>query len=236
MRRSATRNFVLETLSANRGLSRRPGAPAVSVAVMLAALLLTGSGCVKRTLEVTSDPPGAQLVVNGHPAGFTPATLEFRFHGVYLIELRRSGYQPVRTDSPVPPKFYEFAGPDFVAEVLWPGVIVDERHVHYKLEPQGPVDKEKLLAASRSAAAEAERLVPELEPAPPPNPNAKDRDIIPSTRKPEKPKKKDETGAGDEKKPQAAGEPKPAGPAANPPKVRTIPAPEDVPEIESGRQ
>jgi hypothetical protein len=208
---------------------REPAALNLACGALAAVLLLAASGCVRRTLEVTSEPPGAQLIVNGRPAGFTPAKLVFHFHGTYLIELRKSGYAPVRAGGPVPPRLYELAGPDIVAEVLWPGAIVDQRRIHYKLEPAAPADRDKVLAASRRAAAEAERLIPALEPAPPPNPNARDRNLIHSNRRPRPGSKPEPENA----KPPPAGEP--VEPAAKPPKTRTIPPPEDVPEIEQGR-
>ncbi|HOX05122.1 MAG TPA: PEGA domain-containing protein [Planctomycetota bacterium] len=200
--------------------------PAKLLGLALAAAVLAGSGCVRRTLEITSEPSGAQVVVNGHPAGFTPVKLDFRYHGTYLIELRKSGWAPVRAGGAVPPKFYELAGADLVAEVLWPGEVVDERRIHYRLEPAPPVNRDELLAASRRAAAEAERLVPVLVPAPPPNPDAKDHSIIPGNGHP-KPEAKPA--------PDPSRTPPAADPPGKPPKTRTIPPPEDVPEIERGR-
>jgi hypothetical protein len=196
--------------------------------LLAAAVGLCAAGCVRRTLEVTSDPSGAQLVVNGHPVGFTPTKLAFRYTGVYLIELHKSGYAPVAAGREVPSKFYELAGPDIVAEVLWPGVITDERKLHYQLEPEAPADREKLLAASQRAAAEAERLIPVLEVAPPPDPHARDRKYIPPVRVRPEPRRE----PGPDRPPR---DDEPVAPDPKPPKIKTIPAPEDVPEIEKNR-
>ena len=195
--------------------------------LLAAAVLLSATGCVRRTLEVTSEPPGAQMIVNGHAVGFTPAKLAFRFSGVYLIELHKSGYAPVAAGRSVPSKFYELAGPDLVAEVLWPGVITDERKLHYRLEPEAAVDRQKLLADSERAAAQAEKLIPVLEVAPPPNPHARDRDLIPGNRTKPEPKR--------EPQPDRPPDDSVVAPVAKPPKTQTIPAPEDVPEIEKNR-
>ena len=214
--------------------------PFSALPVLAALGLACSCGCIRRTLEVTSEPPGAQLIVNGHPAGVTPLKLRFRFHGVYRLELRRAGCQPVTAAAAVPARFYEFAGPDFVAEVLWPGEILDARHVHYKLEPERPPDKDKLLSDSRRAAAEAERLMPVLQSAPAPNPKAKDRAFQPG-RKAKPPKPEAQPAPEAEKPPvvspppEAAPEPAPVGPEKAPPKTRKIPEPTDVPEIEKGR-
>lgn len=152
--------------------ARRPAA-----AILLALSAALSAGCVRRTLDVTSDPPGAEVTINGHAAGPTPVRVAFAHHGVYRIELRKEGYEPVVASAPVPRKFYEIDGIDIVAEVLWPGVIVDERSLLYALKPCATLttaEKERLMAASRQAAEDAERLVPKLYEAPPPNPDAKD--------------------------------------------------------------
>jgi len=161
----------------------------VSAAILLAASAALSGGCVRRTLDVTSEPPGAAVVINGHDAGTTPVRVAFRHHGTYRIELRKDGYEPVIAGAPVPRKLYEIEGADLIAEVLWPGVIVDERRIHYKLAPSrslGTEEKERLLAAGRQAAEDAERLIPKLFEAPAPNPDAKDRRLLP------KPTEKDE--------------------------------------------
>ena len=183
--------------------------PATLIAVLV---LAAASGCVRRTLSVTSDPPGAELVINGQPAGRTPARLGFSHHGVYRLELRKKGYRPVTDALRLRRKLYEYPGFDFVSEVLWPGTIRDGRAAHYKLEKSPPFDAKKLLSAARRAAAEAERVIPRLHEAPPPRPGAKDRRLLPRVEKPEKPPKK-----------------KPAG------EKPALPEPPDVPEIEEGR-
>ena len=154
----------------------------IAAAALLALAAALSGGCVRRTLDVTSEPSGAGVVINGHDAGTTPLRVAFRHHGTYRIELRKDGYEPVTAAAPVPRKFYEIEGTDIVAELLWPGVIVDDRRIHYKLEASKGLttaEKERLLAAGRLAADDAERLIPKLFEAPPPNPNAKDRKLMP---------------------------------------------------------
>jgi len=136
------------------------------------------SGCVKRTLSITSDPPGAQVIINGQPAGETPVELGFQHHGTYRVELRKRGYLPVTHALRLKRKLYELAGPDFIAEVLWPGTIHDRRTAHYELKRTPPLDKGKLLRRARRAAAEAEKLIPGLVAAPPPRPGARDRPLL----------------------------------------------------------
>lgn len=155
---------------------RKLAAPAL---VLLAAC---ASGCVRRTLSITSDPPGAQLIVNGQPAGRTPAELAFSHHGTYRVELRKKGYRPVLDALRLRRKPYEYPVADFVSEVLWPGTIRDRRAAHYQLRRTPPFDQKKILAEARRAAREAEKVIPELVGAPAPRPGAKDRRLLPRIR------------------------------------------------------
>ncbi|MEO1272422.1 MAG: PEGA domain-containing protein, partial [Myxococcota bacterium] len=57
---------------------------------------------VARTvLRVTSDPPGAKVLVNGQPAGLTPCTRQVRQGGVVRVKISKVGYKTeMRTLSP----------------------------------------------------------------------------------------------------------------------------------------
>ncbi len=48
------------------------------------------------TLSLSSTPSGAQVLLNGRVVGATPLSLEL-LPGTYNLELRRSGYEPLRT-------------------------------------------------------------------------------------------------------------------------------------------
>ncbi len=183
-------------------------------------LTAVASGCVTRTLSITSEPSGARVMVNGQAVGETPVKLGFRHHGTYRVELRKDGYRPVTAALRLKRKFYEYAGPDFFAEVLWPGNIHDRREAHYRLEKIPPFDKVALLKRARRAAAEAERVIPKLSAAPPPGTASKDRSILPRPKRKKPPKKRP---------------PKRKPPRKRPP-TPDLPEPPDVPEIKAGRK
>ena len=129
---------------------------------LLLVLTACASGCVRRTLSVTSEPAGAGVVINGQPAGQTPLEVVFYHHGTYRVEVRKEGYLPITDALRLRRKFYEYPVADLFFEVLWPGVIRDRREAHYKLERVPPFDKRKVLADARRAAEEAEKAIPEL--------------------------------------------------------------------------
>ena len=123
----------------------------------LVLALLAGAGCVERALVITSDPPGASVVVNNRWKGVTPFAVPFRDYGVFAIELEHENYYPLRVAEPVKAPIHDVAGLDFFSNVLYPGKISDLRELHYRLEPRtGSVDKLEDVQA-RVAALRAER-------------------------------------------------------------------------------
>ncbi len=178
---------------------------------------LLASGCLQRSLSITSEPSGAQLIVNGEAAGNTPAKIIFHHHGTYRMELRKPGYQPVVEGLRVAPKFYERMPVDFVTDVLWPGKIIDDRKVHYSLKKTPPFEKARVLAAARRAATEAEKVIPKLYAAP-------------ATKKGGKPK------PGAKEKPEKPPAPKQPAKKPKPPTPGDLDEPPPVPEIEAGRE
>ncbi len=61
----------------------------ISLAVLAAAAGLTG--CVERTITVTSDPSGALVYLNDTEIGRTPVTVPFTFYGTYDVRLEHDG-------------------------------------------------------------------------------------------------------------------------------------------------
>ncbi len=102
--------------------------------VILLLAVLCGAGCVQREMTITSEPEGAQVMINQTWQGKTPFTLRFKHYGVYDIRLTAPGYYPLRVKEPIRGPGYEKFGVDFVSEALIPKRIQDKRQLHYKLE------------------------------------------------------------------------------------------------------
>ncbi len=57
-------------------------------------LFLVAAGCAERTLTIRSNPPGAEIWVNGERLeGTTPATVSAAHDGTYRIELNKADYR-----------------------------------------------------------------------------------------------------------------------------------------------
>lgn len=110
-------------------------------ASLLASVVL--SGCVERALVITSDPPGATVTVNQQWKGTTPYVVPFKHYGVYDIWIEHPGveengkmtkFYPLHVGEPVRAPKYQYAGADFVSEVLLPTTLRDQHNLHYTLE------------------------------------------------------------------------------------------------------
>lgn len=113
------------------------------MAPLALAMTLTLAGCVERALVITTEPSGANVVVNQQWKGTTPYVVPFKHYGVYDIWIEHPGYEedgklvkfyPMHVGEPVKAPGYQYAGADFVSEVLLPGTLRDQRNLHYVLE------------------------------------------------------------------------------------------------------
>jgi hypothetical protein len=105
----------------------------VSLALGAATSML--SGCVRRTIAVSSDPPGALLWLNGREIGRTPVEVDFLYYGDYDMLLVAEGYEPLLTHRDAKPPWWDNIPLDLLAETT-PG----QKHVrldwHFELEPR----------------------------------------------------------------------------------------------------
>ncbi|MEM1109779.1 MAG: PEGA domain-containing protein [Planctomycetota bacterium] len=106
------------------------------------------AGCVQRTISITSEPAGALVWLNDEEVGRTPLEVPFRWYGTYDVRLEKDGFVPRWTTGEAQQPWWEYPGPDLVAELL-PGA---ESRVawHYELTEEVP-------AAEQDAGALIER-------------------------------------------------------------------------------
>jgi len=125
---------------------RVPHAAAMLLSLSAACAML--SGCLERTIRVTSEPPGALVWLNDVEIGRTPAEARFKFYGIYDVRLELAGYEPVHEGREAVAPFYEYTGPDAIASAL-PTRIHNTVEWHFDLSPS---------PASNDPTAEAEML------------------------------------------------------------------------------
>ena len=111
---------------------------------LLLLLLAVSPGCVRRTLTVTSDPPGALVYLNGVEAGRTPLEHDFVYYGTYDVALRKEGYETLKGEGKVIAPWWQWVPFDLFAEAF---PLHDRQVLSYTLHPIGPgaVDPQKML-------------------------------------------------------------------------------------------
>ena len=113
--------------------SRRCAVGCVAFAVG-AAVFGTVGGCVERRILITSEPSGAAVTLNDVDVGLTPLEVDFTYYGVYDVQLRKAGFEPLLTEAEAAAPWYETPGIDIVSQATPPR----DRTVirwHFVLEP-----------------------------------------------------------------------------------------------------
>ena len=103
-------------------------------ALVLSLPALGAGGCVQRTLQIESNPPGALVYLNGEEVGRTPMRKNFLWYGTYDVELRKEGYETLTRRTDVWAPWWQVPPIDLVAELV-PTRLEDKHYAKYELEP-----------------------------------------------------------------------------------------------------
>ena len=115
------------------------------IILLVVSLLMPAGGCVRRRLNVRTNPPGALVYVDNQQIGTTPCAVDFTYYGTREIRLVKAGYETLTVNQPIPAPWYQIPPLDFFSENLVPTKIRDNRTVTYNLAPQLIVPTEQLL-------------------------------------------------------------------------------------------
>jgi hypothetical protein len=141
----------------------RPKLPALARAlrvVLLTAAVVTlvlPTGCVRRRLNVRSNPPGALVFVDNQQIGTTPCSTDFTYYGTREIRLVKPGFETLTVNQPIPMPWYQIPPIDFVSENLVPNRITDHRTVSFDMQPQVIVPTEQLLDRANQLRQETQQ-------------------------------------------------------------------------------
>ena len=124
------------------------------IVVLLLAVLSTSFGCVRRTLRISSTPPGALVWVNHREVGRTPLEIDFTYYGHYDVQLTREGSEPVITTAEANPPVWDVIGLDLVFDVM-PFESQSVVEWHFDLEPRDD-DLDALVDRARALRAETD--------------------------------------------------------------------------------
>jgi hypothetical protein len=134
-------------------ISRRRWLPA-------ALALLAAAGCVERTLDIRSDPPGATVYVDGFDLGRTPIKrVRFDFYGTREIVLAKPGHHTERRIIEISPPWWCHFPYDIVPELLLPWTLHDRRDVFVALHTSSPAKGDELLARAAELRTTARTVI-----------------------------------------------------------------------------
>ena len=103
---------------------------------LLTCILALGlmSACVRRTIEITSEPEGALVWLNDREVGRTPCSIEFTYYGRYDVRLRRDGFEPISGFGDADEPVWDFVGADLIAEII-PAKLTSRVKWHFTMIP-----------------------------------------------------------------------------------------------------
>ncbi len=139
--------------------------PGLALALLAGASLSTG--CVRRTITIRTDPPGAMVWLNDREIGRSPVDVDFDYYGTYDVRLEREGYEPMMTSGDAKAPLWETVGVDLVAELL-PFRFHSRVEWHYALAPVTD-DPEALIQRARELRSKVAEPEPQADEAPPPS-------------------------------------------------------------------
>lgn len=134
---------------------------------MVYGLMLLTTGCVRRSLTIRTDPPGASVYVNDQLKGESPITYDFLWYGGHRVMVRKEGFERIEDRKLLRAPVYLWIPFDLVMELL-PVRIHDRRTWEYTLTPATtpPTPVPPVLAPSAQAEPLADVPVAEAAPQP----------------------------------------------------------------------
>lgn len=128
------------------------------VAVAFVAILLSAApGCLERKISITSEPPGATVLVNDTEIGRAPATAGFLFYGKFDVQARKEGCEAVTTSRDSYTPFWEYPPFDLIATAL-PFTITHTEKWHIDLKATDPASPEPVGLIDRARELRAQTL------------------------------------------------------------------------------
>jgi PEGA domain len=130
-----------------------------SIVLLLAAVGMA-CGCVERRYTIRTDPPNAQVIVNGESLGLAPASHNYYYYGDREITLIADGYETKTLIQPINAPWWDNYLTEFFTENLVPWVIRDEREFTYKLDPARTPTQEEVQSRADDLRNESRVLPP----------------------------------------------------------------------------
>lgn len=139
---------------------RRPHKPVAGIARLLQfAVLSAGSllstGCLHRRMTIATDPPGAQVLVDGVEQGPSPVSLDFTYYGTREITLIKDGYETQTVMQKVRTPWYQIVPLDFVTDNFLPFRVTNRHQFLYHMHPKRHQPEQEFLNRGNAFRSES---------------------------------------------------------------------------------
>jgi hypothetical protein len=81
-------------------------------------VMVLAAGCAHRSINITSQPDGALVYINGVEAGRTPMKYDFDIYGDFDVILRKEGYETLKTHQNLKTPVHELPPFDLLSELF----------------------------------------------------------------------------------------------------------------------
>jgi PEGA domain len=125
--------------------------------IIVALVVGSFTGCVRRRMTVRTSPPGAMVYVDHQSIGTTPVSANFTYYGTRQFEILKDGYRTEKFLRKFNPPWYEWPVLDFISESLWPFEKRDERILDVQLTPEVIVPTEALIKSGEELRSQASK-------------------------------------------------------------------------------
>jgi len=122
---------------------------------LCAIAIIPLSGCVRRTISITTEPPNALVYLNDQEIGRSKVTIDFLWYGDYDVVVRKKGFKTLQTHWNIEPPWYQVIPIDFFTEILWPGYFHDKHENHFVLETLSRPSSEELIGRAMETRMQA---------------------------------------------------------------------------------
>jgi hypothetical protein len=110
------------------------GSPRPRESWVVVAALAAAACQVQRELQITSQPPGAEVRVDGEAVGRTPVQVPYLHYGTRRVTFYLDGYLTQSQVVEIQPRWFNVFPLDLITEVLAPVGWSDLRAIHAELE------------------------------------------------------------------------------------------------------
>jgi hypothetical protein len=105
---------------------------------VIALIPLLVAGCVERSLVIRSDPPGAEVYIDGERKGMTPHTEKYVWYGTREVTLVKSDYRSHREMVELHAPWWQVFPFDLITDVVLPLTLTDKVELDIKLHKEPP--------------------------------------------------------------------------------------------------